>query len=142
MNTIDYLKQIKYINIVIKQKENEKKELEDKIYSIPAVDNSKLKVKASNNRTFYTLVDRHIDEKAALEKEIMKYENDRKRIISEIRQLRKPEYIDILYKRYVEFKCFDTIACETGYSKSNVWKIHSKAIEAFEKLGVNYSKRE
>lgn len=137
MNGIEYLKQLKYINTIIKQKENEKKELEDKIYSIPAVDNSKIKVKTGNVGSSYTLIDKHIDETTSLEKEIIEYENKRKCIINEIRQLGKSEYIEVLYKRYVEFKSFDTIAYETGYCISNVWKIHSKAIKEFEKL---YSK--
>ena len=62
--------------------------------------------------------------------------------MSEIRQLHKTEYVEVLYKRYVEFKNFDIIAAEMEYSKSNIWKIHRKAIKDFEKLVVNYSKRE
>lgn len=137
MNSIEYLKQLKSIHIIINQLENEKKELESKMYNIQAVDYSKVRVQTSNNTSSYTLTDKHIDETTALEKKIIEYKNKRKCIINEIRQLGKSEYIEVLYKRYVEFKSFDTIAYETGYCISNVWKIHSKAIKEFEKLYSN-----
>lgn len=140
MNGVEYLKQLKHIHIIIKQLENEKRELEDKIYNIPAVDNSKVKVKSSNNRSSYSLVDKHIDDVTKIENEIIKYEKKRKKIIRYIRQLKKSEYVDVLYKRYVEFKSYDVIAIETGYSRSNVMKIHKKAIKSFEKLVLNYTK--
>lgn len=141
MNTVEYLKQLRYINTVIKQKLNEQKELEDRIYNVPVNDYSRLKVKTSNKPS-YDLITKFINESALLSKEIAEYENKRKHIVSEIRQLHKTEYIEVLYKRYVEFKNFDIIAAEMKYSKSNIWKIHRKAIKDFEKLVVNYSKRE
>jgi len=137
-----YLQNIKKFDTIIKQKENEKKELEYKKYSISAVDNSSVKVKTSNISFSYNLIDDCIDKVNKLNKEIKELENKKQCIINKIRQLNQSEYIDVLYKRYAGFKSFEEIAIETGYSKSNIWKIHSKAIKAFEKLGVNYSKRE
>ena len=52
MNTVEYLKQLRYINTVIKQKLNEQKELEDRIYNVPATDYSRLKVKTSNKPSY------------------------------------------------------------------------------------------
>ncbi len=131
---VEYLQQLEKMHIIIKQMENEKKELESKIYNVKATDYSAVRVQTSNNTSSYTLVDKYIDETTDLDKEIAKYIENKNKIKKEIRQLSKPEYIDVLYKRYVEFKSPCIIAYETGYSKSNVFKIHDKAIKEFENM--------
>jgi DNA-directed RNA polymerase specialized sigma subunit len=42
--------------------------------------------------------------------------------------------VKVLHKRYFEYKPWEQIACEMGYSYRNVCYIHGKALQAFEAL--------
>ncbi|MBQ6944441.1 MAG: hypothetical protein IJN43_08945 [Ruminococcus sp.] len=55
---------------------------------------------------------------------------------TEISNIANPEYRDILIKRYLEFKVWNIIAAEMGYSTQHIYRLHTKAIE---KLRVNES---
>lgn len=54
-------------------------------------------------------------------------------IIGQIQQLARSEYVDLLYKRYVEDKTFDRIADEMGYSYDHIRRLHKKALNEFER---------
>jgi len=43
------------------------------------------------------------------------------------------KYLQVLYKRYVEYKSFEQIAVEMGYTYDYIRKIHIKALRNFEK---------
>lgn len=58
--------------------------------------------------------------------------NKRHRIIAEIHALDSNKYIQILFKRYVEFKSLDRIADEIGYDRTYMRQLHIEAIESFE----------
>ena len=149
MTGMEYLNQLKNISVIIKQMEKEKIELESRLYTISAINTERQKVKSSHSNKSYSLVDKYIDKKTEVEKVIAEYIDIRNCIINQIQNLDNFKHIDILYKRYVEFKKFYSIADEMGYSNSSVMNIHSKAIKAFEnkyindfrKLVVNYSKK-
>ena len=55
---------------------------------------------------------------------------------TEIAKMDNPEYRDILTKRYLEFKYWNIIAAEMGYSTQHIYRLHTKAIE---KLRVDES---
>lgn len=54
-------------------------------------------------------------------------------IISQINALMQVNYIDILHKRYVEYKPLTKIAEEINYSYPYVIELHTKALEEFER---------
>lgn len=149
MTGMEYLNQLKNISVIIKQMEKEKMELESRLYTISAINTERQKVKSSHGNKPYSLVDKYIDKKTEVEKVIVEYIDIRNCIINQIQNLDNFKHIDILYKRYVEFKKFYNIADEMGYSNSSVMNIHSKAIKEFEnkytndfrKLVVNYGKK-
>ena len=132
MTGVEYLNQLKIMNIIIKQKESEKEEIENKIYGISAVNFDMQKVKTSHNNNTYSLVDKYIDDKSSIERIIAGNMNNKNYIISLIQKLYEPKYIDLLYKRYVEFKSFNAIAVEMGYSLSHIMRLHCYAIRNFE----------
>lgn len=55
-------------------------------------------------------------------------------IIDQIGKLSDSRHIDILGKRYVEFKSFEMIAVEMGYSFEYTLRIHWEALKAFEHI--------
>ena len=60
---------------------------------------------------------------------------DLKREISEmLEQIQDPDQVKVLHKRYFEYKPWEMIACEMGYTFRNVCYIHGKALQAVEAL--------
>ncbi len=63
---------------------------------------------------------------------IESYTQEQNKIISQIQSLEDSRYIEILYKRYVEFKKFELIAVEMNYDYNWVKNLHGMALMNFE----------
>ena len=59
------------------------------------------------------------------------YISERQQIIDRIHQTDKEEYIQVLYKRYIEGKDFEEIKREMHYEVSYLRKLHVKALNAY-----------
>lgn len=74
-------------------------------------------------------------ERDRIQKEIDKamslYISERQQIIDRIHQTDKEEYIQVLYKRYIEGKDFEEIKREMHYEVSYLRKLHVKALNAY-----------
>lgn len=74
-------------------------------------------------------------ERDRIQKEIDKtmslYISERQQIIDRIHQTDKEEYIQVLYKRYIEGKDFKEIKREMHYEVSYLRKLHVKALNAY-----------
>ena len=46
-------------------------------------------------------------------------------------KMKDPQFIKVLFKRYVEYKGFDKIAVELECSERNVYTIHGQALKDF-----------
>ena len=57
-------------------------------------------------------------------------------IIKQIEKVKNGKYHDLLYKRYVQYKDFSTIACEMGYEYMTILNMHGKALLEFEKVMI------
>ena len=70
-----------------------------------------------------------------LEEQVMQrlrqYIETKARIMDEIQQLEDARYIDILYKRYVEYKSITAVAYEMGYEYTWLCHLHGDALKAF-----------
>lgn len=77
-------------------------------------------------------------ERDRIQKEIDKamslYISERQQIIDRIHQTDKEEYIQVLYKRYIEGKDFKEIKREMHYEVSYLRKLHVKALNAYIKI--------
>ena len=131
MTGVEYLNQIKIIDVLIEQKEMEKDFIGHKVYDISAVNFEMQKVKTSHKDT-YSLVDKYLDDELKIDKIIAANTNNRNYMISLIQRLSNSKHIQLLYKRYVEFKSFNVIAAEMGYSLSHIMRLHCYAIRNFE----------
>lgn len=74
-------------------------------------------------------------ERDRIQKEIDKamslYISERQQIIDRIHRTDKEEYIQVLYKRYIEGKNFKEIKREMHYEVSYLRKLHIKALNAY-----------
>lgn len=68
-----------------------------------------------------------------IDAEIDSYVDGKNQIIEEIRGLGVPMYVEVLYKRYVEYKTIFQIADELHKKDRTIKYIHKNALIAFEK---------
>lgn len=135
MKAKEYLQQLQRLDTVINQKIKELGDLRLKSRSTGAIDYSKKKVQTSpsGDAPFVKLIGRIIDLEAEINAEIDVFVDEKHKIINQIQSLKNSDYISLLFKRYVEFKKFETIAIEMNFTYQYVLNMHGYALKEFEK---------
>lgn len=134
MTTKEYLNQIENSSRIIQNKLSEIYQLKAMACSI-GVSCEKERVQTSGNKDILgDTVSKIVD----LEKEINilvdKYIQKRSHIISQIDSIGNMDYYNVLSLRYVLNNTFEEIAEKTNWSIRNVFNIHGRALQEFEKL--------
>jgi hypothetical protein len=79
-----------------------------------------------------------------LEKEIDQDKAKLRAMISEacdlLARVQDQKHYDVLYKHYIEYKPFEQVAVEIGYTYRNTHYLHGRALQAFEKVLEEYRK--
>ena len=135
MKAKEYLQQLPVLDMKINLKLKELEALKVKLIGVGGVDYSNDRVQTSpQNAANFTEILHNIE---CLENEINtdidKLVNKRHCIINQINELQNVQYIEILYKRNVEYKDLKKIAKEMEYTYDYIRKIHVKALQNFEK---------
>ena len=136
MRAKEYLRSLKRFDVKIKNLQWELEELENKAIGISSVDYSSDNVQSSSSGdpAFVKMMPKIKVVKDELEKTIEDFVEKRHEMILMINSLSNTNYIQVLFKRYVEFKKFDDIATEMSYEVQSVKNFHWKAIQEFERL--------
>lgn len=135
MNAKEYLQNLKRLDTVIEQKIKELDNLKIMSTSIGSFDYSKERVQTSPDADapFVKTVEKICILQDEINREIDQFVDKKHRIINQIQELSNPKYIDVLFRRYVEYKSFETIAVEMDLSYQYVIEIHGYALQEFEK---------
>lgn len=128
----EYLRQLKTASIKIEQKEEELERLKAAAESISANTESE-RVQTTPRDRISEDVARIADLKEEINRDIGELLILKNKIINEIQNLDSPVYIDILYKRYVEYKTLEEIAVEMSYSYRQVLRLHGLALQDFKR---------
>lgn len=128
----EYLRQLKIASIKIEQKEDELERLKAAAESISANTESE-RVQTTPRDRISEDVARIMDLKEEINRDIGELLILKNKIINEIQSLDSPVYIDILYKRYVEYKTLEEIAVEMSYSYRQVLRLHGLALQDFKR---------
>lgn len=135
MTAKQYLGQIRILDIKIRQRQREAAELKLAATCTGSISAQGEKVQTSpSGDKLLNVVAKYVDLEAETQDMIDVMQKRRHKIISEIQSLEDSRYVEILYKRYVEFKSFDLIAVEMKYEYKWTCKLHGKALLAFEKV--------
>lgn len=59
---------------------------------------------------------------------------ERDKIARQLKQVRKPEYFEVLQKRHMEYKTFEAIATDMHFSTRWVMKLYGRALMAFKRV--------
>lgn len=134
MKAKEYLQQLQRLDIIINQKIKEIQNLRLKSQSTGDIDYSKERVQSSfsGNAPFMKLIEEIIDLEAKINTEINTFVEEKHKIINRIQGLKNSDYIALLFKRYVEFKKFETIAIEMNFTYQYILNMHGYALKEFE----------
>ncbi len=129
-----YLKRIRRMDEMIRQRQHELMDLSARRTSLRATDYSSVRVQTSPDCGSSTAaIDRIVDLEAEIARRIERYTETRHKIIDMIEEL-DVEYSEILYRRYVEYKSFEAIACDLCISYSWAVHMHGEALRRFSEL--------
>lgn len=135
MSAKEYLLKIKYLDICIKQRQEELADCKRKRSMISGTDYSKERVQTSNDGIgFMKESDRIVDLEKEIEAAIINFNTERNKIINQIQQVDKATYCEVLYRRYVKYECFEEISYRMHLSYNRVIHLHGEALSLFQKM--------
>lgn len=138
MTAKEYLQQIHLMDIRIGQRVTQLQQMRDRVHIMGSFDYSKDRVQStptSGNKQIEDIVDLENEIKALIENE----QNLKHKIISEIQTLADANYVEILYRRYVEMQTFEQISCDLNYAYHYVCTLHGEALKEFSNNVLNFS---
>ncbi len=81
-------------------------------------------------------VEKIVDLEQEIEKQYLLLQKDK--VINQIQGSLKVKYIDLLFKRYIQYKDFKQISKEMDISYAYALEFHKKALKEFEKVHVDF----
>jgi len=132
MTAKEYLQQIRIKGTVISQLQKEREELRQTLFSLGSPEFSE-RVQSSGEMDKFGTVYAKIDLKdREIAEKLIDLIEFRSNVVGEIHKLKNSKHMDILYKRYIEYKSLEEIAVETNYAYQNIRRSHGKALKEFE----------
>ena len=132
MDPKEYLKQIRYLDECIRQKEIQLELMISRRTFLQGIDYSKERVQTSiDGGGFTEMSDKIADLYSEIEKEKDNYYKQRNEIINQIQKLENADHCEILHMRYAEFKSFEEIACLKYLSYDRIIHVHGEALKKF-----------
>lgn len=130
----EYLGQLEVIDTKIQQMLEELDDLMTDSTSTGGIDYSKERVQTSGSKdSLGDTVVRYVSLNDTINAEIDEFADIKHKVIKEIQSLNVKNYIEVLFKVYVQYKSIKVASDEMKMSYQYARNIHKKALEAFEK---------
>ena len=127
-----YLVQLQELDVKINQDMERLMEMRVDVSHPNGIDYSKDRVQSSGGDCgLEDMVIRYTRMSERINREIDQFFDAKEQIIKEIRSLHDVNYIQVLYKMYVQYKSVKVIASEMDISQRSVWTIQREALEQF-----------
>lgn len=134
----EYLGQLQELDIYISQDLERLDDMKTNACSTGAIDYSAERVQTSpSGDSLCRQVTNYVAFNEKINAEIDRFVDAKEQIISEIRGLRDKNYIQVLYKVYVQFKTVKQASKEMKKSYNYTVELHNKALAAFEETYKN-----
>lgn len=135
-----YLEQLQLLNDEINQDLEDLENMKLAASSTGAIDYSKDRVQTSPQNALERRICNYTDFERIVDNKVDRYVDIKEQIKGEIRGLRKRNYVNVLYKVYVQFKSVKAAADEMKMNYNYVVELHNKALAAFEETYQNLYK--
>lgn len=133
-----YLEQLQTFDIYINQDLERLDDMKTNACSTGAIDYSAERVQTSpSGDSLCRQVTNYVAFNEKINAEIDRFVDAKEQIISEIRGLRDKNYIQVLYKVYVQYKTVKQASKEMKKSYNYTVELHNKALAAFEETYKN-----
>lgn len=134
MKAKEYLQQLKLLDVKINQKMKQADDLRQMAQATGALDYSRDRVQTSvSGDPISNTVIRYLSLEEEIDRQIDQFVDLKNQIINQIQELKDINYVQVLFKRYVEYKGLEVIAIEMGYTYPYVRALHGHALQEFEK---------
>ena len=141
METKAYLQQISRLDRMIKNKMSELSQFRELTYGLSAISNEERVQTTLDPDKFCSKIAKICEIEKKIDILIDEYIDKKQIIISQIDEMENETFYEILFSRYIEKKTFEKIADEMGYSWRQIHRVHSNALQDFEKkYGKTYKK--
>ena len=131
----EYLGQLEELDIKINQDLERLEEMKTDACNPGGIDYSRDRVQTSiSGDKLGGQVTRYVTFNEYINAEIDRFADAKEQIISEIRGLHNRNYIQLLFKVYVQFKTLKVAADEMKMSYQYIRNVHKKALAAFEEM--------
>lgn len=129
-----YLQQIRLYDSHIDTKLDELQHLKEMVTRItPTLKDDVVSGGGSQDKLADAVV-KIVDLEAEIDREIDRYVNAKQEISSVLDGIVDPDQLQVLHKRYVQYKTFEQIACDMNMTYRNVCYIHGKALLAVREI--------
>lgn len=134
----EYLGQLQELDTNINQDLERLDDMKINACSTGAIDYSAERVQTSpSGDSLCKGVSAYVDFNNKINEEIDSFIDAKNKIIQEIRDLHNADYIQVLFKKYVQYKTLTITAIEMKRSYNYVLNVHKKALAAFEEAHEN-----
>ena len=134
MKSKEYLQQLKLLDVKIDQKLKQAGDLRQMAQATGALDYSKDRVQTSSSGdALSNAVIKYLSLEEEIDRQIDQFVDLKNQIINQIQGLKDVNYVQVLFKRYVEYKKLEVIAVEMDYTYSYVRALHGYALQEFER---------
>lgn len=140
MKAKDYLQQLEKLDTIINQKIQEKCDLRSLVTGVSSPDPSAERVQGGSlpgDTGFAKTINKIVDLEKEIDSDIDAFIDKKDKIINKIHGLQSAKHIDLLFKKYVQYKKFEQIAVEMGYTYQYVIELHGYALQEFERTYQN-----
>lgn len=139
MTAKEYLSEVQTLQTIIEQKKERIREIRESVLSVRSVRYDLEKVQGGGNvDRIGEAVAKMVDLEKQVENDLLNLMYRKHEVIGQIHALDNYRYIQVLYKRYIEFKSLQTIATEMDLTDQYVREMHPKAVEAFESKYIDF----
>lgn len=133
----EYLKQVETLDTKIQQKKIELDSLKDNAIGLGAFDYSAEKVQTSAKAdSMSKKVAKYVDLENEIHEDIERFTELKHKVIGQIHMLDDPKYINVLFKKYIEYKGLKEISKELGYSYDHIRRVHGWALLEFQRKNL------
>lgn len=130
----EYLERIKWYDVLIDSKLEELATLNGMVKRITPVMNTTGGGVSGNQDKLGDTIAKIVDLQEEINRDVDMFVDMKKEASKLLKKVKRPEFYQVLHKRYILFESFEQIAMEMKQTYRNVCYVHGRALQAFDKV--------